>query len=102
MKLNLHKLFYLLFSIVCLTVSCKKDYESIEEISSKEIETYINDNKLTVQQYNNTGIYYQILAQGTGNDLQYSDQVFVTFTAKSIDGQFSMQADSTNRYASFL
>lgn len=101
MKLNLHKSFCLAL-VVLFLVGCKKEYESIEELDARDVQAYIKQNNLTVQQYNNTGIYYQVINAGTGADLSYTDKIYATFTAKSLDGKFSVQADSLNRFSSFL
>ena len=103
MKSNLYKLFCLALVVLTVASGCKKDYESIEELDAKEVQEYIAKNNLTgFQQYNNTGIYYDIVEDGTGAELAYTDKVYATFTAKSLDGRFSVQADSLNRYSSFL
>ena len=102
MKYNLRNTYITLLAVLVFLAGCKKEYESIEEIDSREVQSYIKANNLDVQQYNNTGIYYQIITPGTGEVLDYTDKIYATFTAKSLDGRFSMQADSLNRFTSFL
>jgi FKBP-type peptidyl-prolyl cis-trans isomerase len=102
MKLGLYKSFCLIAVIVLLS-ACKKEYEDIEAIDAREVQAYIQKNSLAgFQQYNNTGLYYQVVTQGVGLDIAYTDRVFSTFTTKSLDGTFNLSADSLNRFSSFL
>ena len=73
----------LLLSIV---VACEKEYESIESIDDKAVTAYIQANKLNVVEYQNSGIYYEVTNPGSGADVEYSDQVPLIFTIKSLDG----------------
>lgn len=104
MKLNLYRSFYLSIIVLFVVAGCEKEYESIEELDAKDIQTYIKQNSLSSDflQYKNTGIYYKVITHGTGDTVKYSDKIFATFTAKSLDGKFNMQADSLNRFSSFL
>lgn len=85
-------------------VACRKEYESIEVIDSRNVQAYIQQNKLNVTEYNNTGVFYEVVSPGTGPVLEYSDEVPLIFTIKSLDGKYS-QIDtlaSGNRYYNFL
>ena len=100
---------YTLALVLLLTVfaSCKKDYESIEQVDDKNVNAYIQQNNLTgMKQYENSGIYTQIINSGpiSGPDLKYSDQIPLVFTVRSLDGKF-VEADTfkvNNRYTGFL
>ena len=52
--------------------SCeKKEYQSIAELDEQNIQQYIRQNNLTVEPLGTSGMYYQILEEGTGRDLAY-------------------------------
>lgn len=104
MKMNLYKSFYTILAVVLFSVGCTKEYESIEELDAVQVQEYLKKNNLTGQfeEYNDTGIYYKIIEPGTGEEVDYTDKVFSTFTAKSLDGAFSLQNDSLNRFTSYL
>ena len=91
----------LLLSIVA---ACEKEYESIQSIDSKNIKAYIQTNKLNAVEYQDSGIYYEVITPGSGVDLEYSDQVPLIFTIKSIDGKYvaSDTLSASNRYYNFL
>jgi FKBP-type peptidyl-prolyl cis-trans isomerase FkpA len=99
---NLNKHLFALAALFVVITGCKKDYESIEVLDDQQIQEYIKANNLNVQEYNDTGIYYQIVTPGTGAQLEYTDRIFATFTAQSLDGAFKANADSLNRFSSFL
>ncbi len=102
---------YILTGLLFLSVfsSCKKEYESIETVDQRNVEAYIQANNLSnMQPYINpegvkTGVYYEILTPGTSaTDLEYADKVFLTYTIKSLDGQYVRTDENVNRYGSFL
>lgn len=63
----------LLFSAVL--VSCKKETRDLKQIEDEQIKAYIKANNLTGFVKDESGYYYQILNQGTGDQLKYSDLV---------------------------
>ncbi len=91
----------LLLSIVA---ACEKEYESIESIDNKNVTAYIQANKLNMVEYQNSGIYYEVIKPGSGADLEYSDQVPLLFTIKSLDGKYTSidTLSSSNRYYNYL
>lgn len=93
-----------MLAVVLFSVGCTKEYETIEEVDALQVQDYLKKNNLTSQftQYNDTGIYYKIVEQGTGDVVDNTDKVYATFTAKSLDGSFSLQNDSLNRFTSYL
>ncbi len=102
---------YTLTGLLFLTLfsACKKEYESIEAVDQKNIEDYIQANNLSnMKPYINsdgvkTGVYYEVLTEGTvGPALAYKYKVFLTYTIKSIDGQYTNTDEGTNRYGSYL
>jgi FKBP-type peptidyl-prolyl cis-trans isomerase FkpA len=87
-----------------ILVSCVKEYETIEVIDDRNVKEYIQKNNLSVQEYNGTGMYYQIVSPGTGSDLQYSDLTPILLTIRSIDGKYASIDTFAigNRYYNFL
>lgn len=88
-----------------LFAACKKqEYTSIEELDATNIDAYIRANNLTVEPLGNTGMYYQILEEGTGSDISYDKQYPIIYTVKSLDGVYSV-ADTfaaASRYYDYL
>ena len=105
MKYNFLKWALSILVFAAINSSCKKEYDTIDVIDNKNIQAYIQQNSLSkMTQYNNTGIYYQVLNAGTGAPMQYSDKVPLIYTVRSLDGGY-LSADvfsASNRYASFL
>jgi FKBP-type peptidyl-prolyl cis-trans isomerase FkpA len=87
-----------------ILVSCQKEYETIDVIDDRNVQEYIQQNKLNVSEYQSTGIYYQVVAPGTGPEVQYSDMVPAIITTRSLDGKYlSIDTFSvSNRYYNFL
>ena len=87
-----------------ILVSCAKEYETIEVIDDRNVKDYIKKNNLSVQEYNGTGMYYQVVSPGNGSDLQYSDQTPILLTIRSIDGKFASVDTFAggNRYYNYL
>ncbi|WP_134089418.1 FKBP-type peptidyl-prolyl cis-trans isomerase [Olivibacter sp. XZL3] len=105
MNLSIRKISLLSLFGVALFAACKKqEYQNIEELDTANIEAYIRANNLQVEPLGNTGMYYQILEEGTGNDISYTGQYPLVYTVKSLDGVYSV-ADTfaaTNRYFDYL
>lgn len=93
--------FILLISILS---SCVKEYETIEVIDDRNVKDYIQQNNLSVQEYQGTGVYYQVVSPGVGPELQYSDQVPAIITMRSLDGKYisSDTLSAENRYYNYL
>ena len=100
--------FFLLITIGLL--SCKKNngYQTIKQYDQSQIEAYIAANGLTGMKRDTTGgdttgIYYQILAQGTGPVVDYPDQVSFVFTLRTLDGRFATTDTlNNNHYSDYL
>lgn len=88
-------LFTLLFFTVAGLVSCRKNNAdlSFKQYDDQQIQQYISANGLTGMKRDltggdTTGIYYQILSQGTGDVVDYPSEVSLVYTLKSFDGQY--------------
>lgn len=76
---------FLLLGFMILLNSCKKDYESIENIDNGKIEDYIKSNNITaVQDPLKSGFYYQIQSPGTGDFFTNTDTVLYDVEVKSL------------------
>ena len=104
------------FTLLLLTtigfISCRKtgNDPNITQYDETNIQNYIKANGLTAMKRDTTdgdtsGIYYQILSQGStaGTPLDYSDTVKFVFTLKSFDGKYnSIDSLTNNHYDGFL
>jgi len=87
-----------------ILVSCVKEYESIEIIDDRDVKEYIQKNSLSVQEYQSTGVYYQVVSPGLGTDLEYSDMIPAIVTMRSLDGKYISgdTLSAENRYYNYL
>ena len=90
--------------LISIIVACEKEYDSIETIDDKNITAYIQANKLNMVEYQDSGIYYEVITPGSGADVEYSDQVALLLTIKSLDGKYTSldTFNVSNRYYDFL
>lgn len=99
----------LVFSIVIGFASCKKDKSmpGIKEYDNQQILKYISANGITgmvrdTTGGDTTGIYYKIIQQGTGPQVDYPDSISYTYTLKSFDGLYSNLDTVINHSAGLL
>jgi FKBP-type peptidyl-prolyl cis-trans isomerase FkpA len=95
------------FAVIFLSgilVSCVKEYESIEVIDDRNVKEYIQKNSLSVQEYNGSGIYYQVVSPGLGAEVQYSELTPALVTIRSLDGKYVAvdTFSNGNRYYNYL
>jgi FKBP-type peptidyl-prolyl cis-trans isomerase FkpA len=74
----------LLFSAVL--VSCEKETRDLKQIEDEEIKAFIKTNNLTGFVKDESGYYYQILNQGSGDQLKYSDLIAYVQQVKVLGG----------------
>ena len=98
----------LLFCTVGL-LSCRKNNNDIDikQYDDQQIKAYIAANGLTgmtrdLSSGDTTGIYYQILAPGSGLPITYASTISLAFTVKSFDGQFNAADTLTNHVYNYL
>ncbi|WP_262248630.1 FKBP-type peptidyl-prolyl cis-trans isomerase [Parapedobacter soli] len=91
-------------AIVSLMACSKKEYQSFEELDNANIRAYIEKNNLTVHQYKETDLFYQVLEEGTGSPIDYTEKYPVVYTVKSLDGVYNAAdtLDANSRYADFF
>ena len=82
----------------------KKEYQSFEELDNANIRAYIERNNLTVHQYKETDLFYQVLEEGTGSPIVYTETYPIVYTVKSLDGQYNAAdtLSANNRYADYF
>lgn len=93
------------FFAVLAFASCeKKDYQTVVELDEENIQSYIRKNNLTMLPFGNTGMYYQVLEEGNGKELDYTEIVPLVYTLKTHDGSYSSLDTFSviNRYADYL
>ncbi len=102
MKLNLYQAFIAICLVAVVATGCKKEYESAKQMDDRNIRAYIQQNNLNMQQYDTTGIYYQVIAAGTGAPIRYDEKIPLIYTVRSLDNAYSSQDTFVNRYGSFF
>ncbi|HEY0668524.1 MAG TPA: FKBP-type peptidyl-prolyl cis-trans isomerase [Sphingobacteriaceae bacterium] len=76
---------------VVLFSACDKEYAGINEIDETSIQNYIKSNNLNVTKHtydDTSSFYYQIVTQGKGAPVKYSDIVPLVYTIRTLDGSF--------------
>lgn len=95
--------FYTLLSVLTITIfSCKKsEYQPLTQFDDQNIQQYIQKNNLSMQKAD-SGIYYQIVKQPTGDVIDYSSRIIFTYTMRSLDGKYVSADTNLNRNAAYL
>ena len=102
MKSKLYNLPLFFIAALLFTASCKKEYESIEEIDTRNIENYLG-NDASFKKLDSLGTRYKVIKPGSGADLKYSEIIPLVFTVRSLDGSY-VAADTfavSNRYGAY-
>lgn len=88
MKLK-SKFLLLLTALAVVVSSCSKDnYDAIKQAAKDEalIVTFITKNKIQATKHE-SGLYYQILEEGTGKSISSSATVSATYVGKLLNGK---------------
>ncbi|MDQ7948274.1 MAG: hypothetical protein AAGB30_14925 [Pedobacter sp.] len=80
-----------LLSVLVLFNSCKKDYETIQNIDDAKIQAFTAGKGFTKDP---SGYYYKITDPGNGADLKNSDSVFYSYNFKSLSGTVFNQSSN--------
>lgn len=102
-----------LFTILLLTtmglMSCRKSGNDIDikQFDQQQIEGYIAANGITGMQRDTTGgdtsgIYYKIITPGTGDQVDYPDDIAYVYTKRSFDGKFVAEDTVINHFDGLL
>lgn len=104
MNYNLKYYTFAILALLFFSACQKKEYQTIEELDNLKIQEYILKNNLSVTQFEETGIFYSVLEEGTGRELKYEEKVPLVFTLKTLDGGYSAidTFSISNRYYDFL
>lgn len=98
MKQNLYKSLYLSLAVgFGILTGCEKEYESIEILDERNIQSYITENKLTLQKKPD-GTYFSFIKYGNGEEILYSEKIPLIYTIKTLDGSYSNQDTFINHY----
>lgn len=82
----------MLWIALIFVVACeKREYQSVEELDEQNIRAYISKNNLSVEEFENTGIYFQVLDQGSGAPLEYDIKYPIVSTVQTLDKTFTSQ-----------
>ena len=99
----------LILSTVVGIMSCRKSgsMPNIKQYDDQQIQSYISANGITGMKRDTvggdtTGIYYQIIQQGTGAQFDYPDSLFFTYTLKSFDGLYNNTDTVTDHFDGLL
>lgn len=90
------KFFLILFLCVGVLSSCKKDYDADKQsrIDDAAIVDFMAKNSIVAVK-DPSGLYYQILAQGSGNDITVSNTVSVNYEGRLLSGSVFDKSTST-------
>src|SRR5690606_783799 len=105
--MNIFSSRFLILSLTALVMfsSCeKKVYQTIVELDEENIQKYIQQHNLNVTPLGTTGMYYQVLEEGSGEALDYKKVYPLVYSFQTHDGSYA-SADtfaSGNRYADLL
>jgi len=96
--------FTLLFFGLIAMVSCRRDNygPTINQYDEDQIKAYMSSNGLSGFTLDTSGIYYKIINPGRDTALQYTSNVSMVFTVKSIDGKYVSNDTIANHYDDYL
>ncbi|HKG07666.1 MAG TPA: FKBP-type peptidyl-prolyl cis-trans isomerase [Pedobacter sp.] len=76
---------FVLLGLITVLSSCKKEYESAENIDNAKIAEYLAKNNVTAtKDPDGTGFYYQVTNPATGEFFKNTDSVLYSITIKSL------------------
>lgn len=95
--------FTLLFFAVITLMACNKDkYDvTITQYDDEQIKNYISANGITGMTRDGSGMYYKIINSGSGKAIEYSDNISIVFTARTVDGRFVSEDTVINHYQGY-
>jgi FKBP-type peptidyl-prolyl cis-trans isomerase FkpA len=84
---------YLGITLLALVIlsSCKKETRDLKVIEDQQIQAFIKTNNLTGFSKDTSGFYYQILSNGTGEQIKYSTSVIFSQKTTSINESVSFE-----------
>jgi FKBP-type peptidyl-prolyl cis-trans isomerase FkpA len=96
--------FTFLFFAVLILASCKKDSNelTLKEYDDEQIKTYMSTNGISGLTRDTSGMYYKIINPGSGPAIEYSDNVSIVYTVRSVDGKYTSTDTITNHVQDFV
>jgi FKBP-type peptidyl-prolyl cis-trans isomerase FkpA len=95
--------FTLLFFALMTLISCKKDkYDvTINQYDDDQIKAYMTTNNISGLTRDTSGMYYKIITPGAGSAIQYSDNISVVYSVRSLDGKYESIDTIANHFQDF-
>ena len=88
-------LYLLIFSMVCAGCGSTYSEKEINEFD-KKIQSYLDEKGIECEK-SPSGLYYKIEKEGTGPQIQYTDQITFTYRGELLNGKvFDEQKDPVN------
>lgn len=97
-------IFSLLILVVAGLLSCRKNdvQPDIKQYDDEQIQAFIKSNGITGMQRDASGIYYQILKAGSGDQFQYKDSIGFVYTLRTFDGRYASVDTISNHYTGYV
>ncbi|GAA4091886.1 FKBP-type peptidyl-prolyl cis-trans isomerase [Mucilaginibacter panaciglaebae] len=93
----------LFFGLIALVACRRNNYDpTINQYDDDQIKAYMSSGGLSGFTRDTSGIYYKILNPGRDTALQYTSNVSMVFTVKSVDGKYASNDTITNHYDGYL
>lgn len=94
----------LLFFGLLAMAACRRDQYSptITQYDEDQIKAYLSANGLTGFTRDTSGIYYQLINPGRDTALQYTSNVSMVFTVRSVDGKYTSLDTIANHYDGYV
>jgi FKBP-type peptidyl-prolyl cis-trans isomerase FkpA len=97
----INKLLSIVLVLSVLTLSCKKETRTLKEVQDQEIQNFLGASISSFTK-DTSGIYYQILAQPTGNVITNTEQIYYYQNIKTADGVPLLNTDKYNYIKAYL
>lgn len=96
--------FTLLFFCAIALLSCRKDNNQpgIREYDDDQIKNYISANGISGMSRDTSGMYYKIIQTGSGTPIQYTDNISIVYSVRSVDGKFIAEDTVVNHLQSYV
>lgn len=96
--------FTLLFFAVIALASCRKNdtNPTLVEFDDEQIKTYMTANGISGLTRDTSGMYYKIITPGTGAPIEYSDNLSIVYTVRSVDGKYSSTDTIINHFQDYV
>lgn len=100
-----YKKLRILAALLILSVSfysCKKEYETIEQLDDSRIKSYIQSNSLTNMNKEPNGVYMQIVNIGSGGFVANADSVLFNVKVANLDGKVLFETPAFSNSGDYL